>query len=253
MKTKRNVRPDEQAQELLQVSIAELKHVSAQLADRANLKVNRLLLPTNKQGLYNAMLAYRALLTMRPFVAPMNREIKQQIDDYANEWQFLFEAILSLDKMLHDLVKDARNAQKNVHRTFKSILGDGNDCNPNEYDKFSDALTALSEQMGENAESAAKRSRKGCKRDELYTAAAIASSWTGVSVPTLYRQWKKPTKGRIRPPFNIPGSEEARKCVWKEWARQNYAKKYAAHEANMMNHAIPLASVGVKAKVRNGV
>ena len=226
MKTKRNVRPDEQAQKLLQVSIAELKHVSAQLADRANLKVNRLLLPTNKQGLYNAMLAYRALLTIRPFVAPMNREIKQQIDDYANEWQFLFEAILSLDKMLHDLVKDARNAQKNVHRTFKSILGDGNDCDPNEYDKFSDALTALSEQMGENAESAAKRSRKGCKRDELCTAAAIASSWTGVSVPTIYRQWKKPTTGRIRPPFNIPGSEEARKSVWKEWARQNYAKKY---------------------------
>ena len=249
----RKMRPDELAYNLLTVSIAELKHVSAQLADRANLKVNRLLLPTNKQGLYNAMLAYRALLTMRPFVAPMNREIKQQIDDYANEWQFLFEAILSLDKMLHDLVKDARNAQKNVHRTFKSILGDGNDCDPNEYDKFSDALTALSEQMGENAESAAKRSRKGCERSEFCTSGPEAYSWTGIPEVTLYRQWRKPTKGRLRPPFNIPGSEEARKSVWKEWARQNFAKKYAAHEANMMNHAIPLASVGKKDKVKHGL
>jgi hypothetical protein len=132
-------------------------------------------------------------------------------------------------------------------------LKSGNGDVTKEFNALADALRDLSESMGDDSQAAAKRSRKGCKRERFKTTAQEDYERTGVPVSTLRKQWLNPTKGRLRLPFNIPGSEKARKSVLQKWARQHFADVFAKHEANMKNHPIPLSSVGRKENRKHGL
>lgn len=221
----------------LDASISALKPVVEAMKAAANASRYQFLLPESEQGLQGALFAYLMFLTVNP-LSGNNRTIKQLLADYANEWSFLFDAIRDGDSTLATPVKDARAAQKAAHARLVAILDTGNGDGRTEYDALTTALTALSEKMGDNAQAAAKRSRKGCKRDPNYaTPAWQAAIWANVGEATIHRYWDKPKKGLLRPPLTTPGTVEARKSMFEEWGRQYHAQKAGASEARAMNHA----------------
>ena len=223
--------------ETLDASITALKPVVEAMKVVANTSRHQLLLPDSERGLQEALFAYNVFLTDTP-LSGHNSTIKQLLADYNNEWSFLFDAIRDGDKNIAPFVKSARAAQKATHARLVAVLGTGNGDGRAEYDALTAALTALSEQMGDNAQSAAKRSRKGCKREPNFaTPVWQAAIWAGVGEATIRRYWNHPKKGLPRPPLNVPGPPEARKALFEEWGRQYRGLKAAKSEARAMNHA----------------
>ena len=244
--------PSDDIYNALGFSAEALEKVIAGIKNPTDISRHRLLLPDDRDGLEDALFAYMIFMTENP-LSGHSRKIKQALGDYNNAWFRLFDAVRESNSSLADTVKSVRDAQKKAHARLAEILESGNGDGTEEFNALADALRDLSEAMGDDAQAAAKRSRKGCKRERFKTTAQQAFEWTGVPVSTLRKQWVNPTKGRLRPPFNIPGSEKARKSVWQEWARQHFADIFAKHEANMKNHPIPLSSVGRKEKRKHGL
>ena len=232
--------PSQHIVKLLKHSTPELKHAAVGMMDAANPDRNQLLMPDYRDGLRNALTAYREVLVDKPMVVPMRRNIENLIAEYAVEWSRLLDAVRKADNQLNPLIGKVRAKQKAAHERFVDILknGTGNGDGRAEYDALTAALTALSEQMGDNAQSAAKRSRKGCKREPNFaTPVWQAAIWAGVGEATIRRYWNHPKKGLPRPPLNVPGPPEARKALFEEWGRQYRGLKAAKSEARAMNHA----------------
>ena len=248
--------PSKHLIKLLNHSTPELKHTVLGLMDAGNADRNQLLIPDARDGLYNALTAYREILVDKPMVVPMRRNIQQLITGYKTEWSRLLDTIRKVDSTLEPQIKDVRAAQKAAHKRFEDILLNGtvNGDGRTEYEALTTALTALSEQMGENALAAAKRSRKGCIRSPNFeTPAWQGAIWANTGESTIRRYWDEPKKGLLRPPLNVPGSPEARKALFEEWGRQFHGVEKEKHEANMMDHPIPLSSVGKIPKRKVGL
>lgn len=245
--------PSEIVTTLLKRSLAELKYVESGVCNFGSPNHHQLLLPESRDGLYNALAAYRELLVEAQIVVPMRRAIKALVAEYDTEWTKLLDAVRDADKSLAPFVKEARTARKAAHSRFVAILTDGQENGQAEYAALTAAFTSLSEAMGENSQAAAKKSRKGIPHETFATPIPTASAWSGVSEPTIRRYWKRPLKGIPQPPLNQTGTAEVRKRVLQNWGDQYRAAKAGAHEANAKNHAIPFASVGKTAKRKAGI
>ena len=233
----------------LDTSINALKPVVKAMNATANTARHQLLLPDSEQGLQEALFAYNVFLTESP-LSGHNRTIKQLLADYNNEWSFLFDAVRDGNKELASFIKTARTAQKATHARLVEVLDTGNGEGHTEYDAFTAALTALSEQMGENAEASAKRSRKGIPHQKTRISIPRASELTGIPAITIRRAWNNHEHPN-RPPLN---SSARMVIAWgKTWNEDKGKEKAGKHEANMKNHAIPLSSVGNKAKRHAGL
>ena len=244
------MRPTELITKLLTLSIAELKYVTAQIQNRKDLEIHRFLLPTYDQGLRNAIAAYRELLTVRQIVVPMNSDIKRLLEEYANEWSFLFDAVRRLDKKLSDAISDARETQKEAHKCLVEILTDGVAIGQNEYDEFTDFLTILSEEMGERAETIAnKKSTKGQEYNKFNIKVKEASRKSGIPAITLYRQVKKDAQLRM-----VLNADRIYPFLyWAiEFLKIHTEIKVKKHEANMMNHAQIVSSLTDAEKAKYG-
>lgn len=235
--------------ETLDTSINALKPVVKAMNAAVNTARHQLLLPDSEQGLQEALFAYEVYLT-EGTLSGHNRTIKQLLADYNNEWSALFDAVRDNDKTLAPLVKIARDAQKAVHTRLKEILYTGNGVGHTEYSTLSAALTTLSEAMGENANAAAKKRRKGIPHQRTRISVPRASELTGIPAITIRRAWNNHNHPN-RPPLN---SSAKMVIAWgKTWKEDKGKEKAGKHEANMKNHAIPLSSVGSKTKRRTGM
>lgn len=244
--------PSETIAKTLMFSITALITVNAAIKDASNASRHRLLLAESEEGLVDGILPYYAFLTKRA-LSGHNSQIAQLLTAYDLEWRKLLDSVRNLDQSLAPLVKAARAAQKAAHSRLVAILDSGRGNGQAEYDALTAALTSLSEAMGDNAQAAAKRSRKGKPHETFATPVPTAEEWSGVSASTIRRFWKKQSKGIPQPPLNQTGSVEVRKRVLQNWGDQYRAAKAGAHEANAKNHAIPLASVGKIAKRKAGI
>ena len=233
----------------LDLSVNAIKPVVEAMKVTANTARHQLLLPDSEQGLQEPLFAYTLFLTENT-LSGHNRTIKQLLADYNNQWSFLFDAVRDGDKTLEPLVKKARAAQKAAHARLRAILDSGNGDGRTEYEALTAALTALSEQMGENARAAAARSRKGIPHHHTKVKAWQAAMWSGFSVSTIRRYKIHPKYGLPPPPLNDTIGPEA---AFRTWGDQLRAKKAAASEASAKDHAIPLSCVGKKEKVRHGL
>ena len=233
----------------LDVSINALKPVVETMKAAANTARHQLLLPDSEEGLQEPLVAYTFFLT-EDTLSGHTRDIKQLLADYNNEWTFLFDAVRDGDKTLASLVKTARAAQKAAHARLVAILDTGNGNGRTEYDALTAALTALSEAMGENANGAAKKSRKGIPHQRTRISVPRASELTGIPAITIRRAWNNHAHPN-RPPLN---STAEMVIAWgKTWKADKGKEKAGKHEANMKNHAIPLSSVGSKTKRQAGM
>ena len=244
------MRPTELITKLLTYSIAELKYVTAQIQNRKDLEIHRFLLPTYDQGLRNAIAAYRELLTVRQIVVPMKSDIKRLLEEYANEWSFLFDVVRRLDKKLSDAISDVRETQKEAHKCLVEILTDGVASGQNEYDEFTDFLTILSEEMGERAEAIAnKKSTKGQEYNKFNIKVKEASRISGIPAITLYRQVKKDAQLRM-----VLNADRIYPFLYwaMEFLKIHTEIKVKKHEANMMNHAQIVSSLTDAEKAKYG-
>lgn len=244
--------PSQHIVKLLKHSTPELKLAAVGMLDAANPDRNQLLLPDYRDGLRNALTAYREVLVEKPMVIPMRRSIEMLIEEYAVEWSRLFDAVRKTDKQLEPQIKAARAAQKAAHSRFIDILknGTGNGDGRTEYDALTAALTALSEQMGENAESAAARSRKGIKHEMTRIPAEKAAEWADVSVSTIRRYWRRPIKSLPRPPLNeVNAPQEA----MEDWGTLYHFVKLSKAEANKKSHAINFSDLPERIRRRFGL
>ena len=233
----------------LDLSINALKPVVEAMKAAANTTRHQLLLPDSEQGLQEALFAYTLFLTENA-LSGHNRDIKQLLADYNNEWTFLFDAVRDGDKTLAPLVQTARTAQKKAHARLVTILDTGNGNGQTEYDALTAALTALSEQMGENALTAAARSRKGIKHERTRIPAEQAAEWADVSVSTIRRFWKRPIKSLPRPPLNeVNAPQEA----MEDWGLLYHFLKLSKAEANKKSHAINFSDLPEKVRRRFGL
>lgn len=244
--------PSETIAKTLMFSIAALTTVNAAIKDASNASRHRLLLAESEEGLVDGILPYYAFLTKRA-LSGHNSHITQLLTAYDLEWRKLFDSVRDLDQSLAPLVDTARFAQKAAHCRLAAILDCGRGNGQAEYAALTAALTSLSEAMGDNAQAAAKKSRKGKPHETFATPVPTAAIWSGVSEPTIRRYWRKPLKGIPQPPLNQTGSVEVRKRVLQDWGDKYRSAKAGAHEANAMNHPIPLASVGKIAKRKAGI
>ncbi len=245
--------PSQHIVKLLKHSTPELKLAAVGMLDAANPDRNQLLLPDYRDGLRNALTAYREVLVEKPMVIPMRHSIEMLIEEYAVEWSRLFDAVRKTDKQLEPQIKAARAAQKAAHSRFIDILknGTGNGDGRTEYDALTAALTALSEQMGENAEAAAKRSgeKKNYKTHKIHV--TVASKLIDVPAVTLRRILKR---GNNLLATALDSDSPDLLIAWgKDYKRTHKSTRAAKHEANAMNHPIPLASVGKKPKRKVGL
>ena len=230
----------------LDVSINALKPVVEAMKAAANTARHQLLLPDSEQGLQEGLFAYTLFLTENT-LSGHNRTIKQLLADYNNEWTFLFDAVRDGDKTLAPLVHAARTAQKAAHARLVAILDTGNGDGRTEYAALTAALTAL---MGENAESAAARSRKGIKHEMTRIPAEKAAEWADVSVSTIRRYWRHPIKSLPRPPLNeVNAPQEA----MEDWGLVYNFVKVNKTEANRKNHAINFSDLPEKVRRRFGL
>lgn len=244
--------PSQYIVKLLKHSTPELKHAAVGMLDAANPDRNQLLMPDYRNGLRNALTAYREVLVDKPMVVPMRRNIENLIAEYAVEWSRLLDAVRKADKQLEPQIKAARAAQKAAHSRFFDILtnGNANGDGRTEYDALTAALTALSEQMGENAEAAAARSRKGIKHERTRIPAEKAAEWAEVSVSTIRRYWRHPIKSLPRPPLNeVNAPQEA----MEDWGLVYNFVKVNKTEANRKNHAINFSDLPEKVRRRFGL
>lgn len=235
--------------ETLDTSINALKPVVKAMSGTANTARHQLLLPDSEQGLQAALFAYEVFLT-EGTLSGHNRTIKQLLSDYNNEWSALFDVVRDSDKTLAALVKTARDAQRAAHVRLMEILGTGNGDGHAEYAALTAALTQLSEMMGENAQAASSRSRKGKKHDTYLVPVTTAANLTGIPAVTLYRILRKPQNSLA---VALNHSTEAVTAWGESYKKIRSSRKAAKHEANMMNHAIPTASVGNKDKRKVGL
>ena len=245
--------PSQHITNLLKHSTPELKHTAVELTDAGNANRNQLLMPDYRNGLYNALTAYREVLVDKPLVIPMRREIKVRIDEYRDEWSRLFDAVRKIDKQLEPQIKAARSAQKAAHRCFIDILTNGtaNGNGRTEYDALAAALTALSEQMGENALTAAARSEKKSNYNTYKIHVTVASKLIDVPAVTLRRILKR---GNNLLATALDSDSPDLLIAWgKDYKRTHKSTRAAKHEANAMNHPIPLSSVGKKPKRNVGL
>ena len=90
--------PSQHIVKLLKHSTPELKLAAVGMLDAANPDRNQLLLPDYRDGLRNALTAYREVLVEKPMVIPMRRSIEMLIEEYAVEWSRLFDAVRKTDK-----------------------------------------------------------------------------------------------------------------------------------------------------------
>lgn len=242
--------PSKLISDTLNFSIKALRPVVEGLKVVANTSRHQLLLPDSDKGLQEPLFAYTYFLTENT-LSGHNRTIKQLLADYKNEWGFLFDAVRGSDKTLEPLIKNARAAQKAAHARLVDILDSGNGNGRAEYDALTAALTALSEQMGENAEAAAKRSRKGCKHNTYKIHVTVASKIIEVPAITLYRILDR--GDNLLETALMSDSPDLLIAWGKDYKRTHKSTRAAKHEANAMNHPIPLSSVGKIPKRKVGL